>query len=117
MIQGNYLPCGKSSMSIPYSRNTRVLNLLITTVSLTWNTSFVHMLEVIWTDTIFYLVFNMVSAVSIVAKLNCLYYTHDISSLHDKNTQVDIGILDFSKAFDVAPHQRLLNKFFFYGVR
>ena len=38
-----------------------------------------------------------------------LLTTHDISSLNDTNTQVDIGVLDFSKAFDVVP-QRLLNK-------
>ena len=37
-------------------------------------------------------------------------------SIHDSNTQVDIGILDFSKAFDVVPHQRLLNKLEHYGI-
>ena len=45
-----------------------------------------------------------------------LITTHDITSLHDNNLQVDIGILDFSKAFDVVPHQRLLNKLSYYGI-
>jgi hypothetical protein len=36
--------------------------------------------------------------------------------MNDKNLQVDIAILDFSKAFDVVPHQRLMNKLAFYGI-
>ncbi len=31
-----------------------------------------------------------------------------LMSYHDKNTQVDVAILGFSKAFDVVPQKRLL---------
>ena len=40
----------------------------------------------------------------------------DLACLNDHKMQVDIGILDFSKAFDVVPHYRLLNKLQFYGI-
>ncbi len=45
-----------------------------------------------------------------------LLTTNDIAKLHDQNLQVDIAILDFSKAFDVLPHHRQLNKLNYFGI-
>ncbi len=41
----------------------------------------------------------------------------DIAHSVDKGSQVDALVLDFSKAFDKVPHQRLLSKLNFYGIR
>ena len=42
--------------------------------------------------------------------------THDWASSLDSRRQVDIVLLDFSKAFDRVPHQRLLAKLQHYGI-
>ena len=43
--------------------------------------------------------------------------TNDLAkNLNDKKT-TDMAVLDFSKAFDVIPHQRLLMKLDYYGIR
>ena len=42
---------------------------------------------------------------------------NDLLELYDKNKQVDIAILEFYKAFDTVPHDKLLQKLDNYGVR
>ena len=42
--------------------------------------------------------------------------TQDLASALNRHRQVDIAVLDFSKAFDKVPHQRLLHKLRYYGV-
>ena len=43
--------------------------------------------------------------------------TQDLAQSLNKKLQVDMIILDFSKAFDTVPHNRLLNKLDRYGIR
>ena len=42
---------------------------------------------------------------------------HDLAQSLDKKKQTDLAILDFSKAFDRVPHQRLLKKLMHYGIQ
>ena len=42
--------------------------------------------------------------------------THDLLSRLNHKDEVDVGVLDFSKAFDVVPHKRLMRKLRLYGV-
>ena len=55
------------------------------------------------------------------AKRSCetqiLTLYHELAASLDKKIQTDMIILDFSKAFDRVPHQRLLKKVHHYGIR
>ena len=41
---------------------------------------------------------------------------HDLCSSRDKRLQIDMLVLDFSKAFDTVPHHRLMLKLSNYGI-
>ena len=43
--------------------------------------------------------------------------TEDLVQNYEEKVQTDLIVLDFSKAFDVVPHQRLLHKLDHYGIR
>ena len=45
-----------------------------------------------------------------------LITVHDLANILDKQKQADVIIMDFSKAFDLVPHQRLLLKLKHAGI-
>jgi hypothetical protein len=46
-----------------------------------------------------------------------LSFVQELAANSDKNIQTDLIIMDFVKAFDKVPHQRLLYKLKFYGIK
>ena len=46
-----------------------------------------------------------------------LTLVHELASNLDKGSRTDLIILDFAKAFDKVPHERLLRKLSHYGIR
>ena len=45
-----------------------------------------------------------------------IYVVEHLAKDMDSQKQIDMIFLDFSKAFDTAPHQRLLTKLQYYGI-
>jgi hypothetical protein len=50
-------------------------------------------------------------------EIQLLTTINDFLQEHNKGHQIDVAILDFSKAFDTAPHNKLLHKLHQYGIK
>jgi hypothetical protein len=53
----------------------------------------------------------------IFGETQLLSFVQELAANADKNIQTDLIIMDFAKAFDKVPHQRLLYKLKFYGIK
>ena len=51
------------------------------------------------------------------AETQLLTLVHELSDNLDRKKQVDIAVLDFSKAFDKVSHKHLATKLAYYGIR
>ena len=51
------------------------------------------------------------------AKRSCETQLFDLASTLDNGVQINIVVLDYSKAFDRVPHHRLLRSLQHYGIR
>ena len=51
------------------------------------------------------------------AHASLILFVDELAKNMSKGKQTDVAILDFSKAFDVVPHKRLLHKLDFYGIQ
>ena len=49
-------------------------------------------------------------------EIQLLMASHDLLSIRDKGPQVDIAVLDFSKAFGKVPQRRILSKLHLYDI-
>lgn len=45
-----------------------------------------------------------------------LITSHDLASILNRHSQVDVAVLDFAKAFDKVPHARLIQKLWYYNL-
>ena len=49
-------------------------------------------------------------------QLHRTWTVNDLTSYRDRKVQVDVVILDFSKAFNVVPHKSPMRKLTHYGI-
>ena len=47
---------------------------------------------------------------------NSVSFIQKLAKDNNNNFQTDIIVMDFAKAFDKVPHQRLLSKLNYYGI-
>ena len=59
----------------------------------------------------------VVTVYQISQKMFFLRTKHEWASVLNVHGQVDVVFLDFAKAFDSVPHERLLLKAAYYGIR